>query len=60
MDKTNNVKLLRALRKKLRAIESLKEKLERGEELDPQQLEKLDLEEETRENLGKLAEIEEG
>ena len=48
------------MRKKLRAIEDLKKKHKRGEELDPQQLEKLELEEETRVNLEKLEEIEEG
>ena len=59
-DKTNNIKLLRALRKKLRAIDNLKDKLEKGVQLDPQQLEKLELEEETRENLKNLEKIEEG
>mgnify|MGYP006960664295 CR=1 FL=1 len=59
-DKTNNAKLLRALRKKLRAIEDLKVKQSKGLMLDLQQLEKLELEEETRENLTQLENIEEG
>ena len=58
-DKTKNAKLLRALRKKMRAIEDLRAKQDRGEKLDPQQMEKLELEEETRENLEQLEKIEE-
>lgn len=56
-DKTNNEKLLRSLRKKMKAIVAIQEKQAKGEELDVQQLEKLDLSEDTELNLKRLEEM---
>ena len=58
-EKRMNEKLLRALRKKMRAIEALHEKQESGEKLDDAQLEKLELYDETKENLERLEKLEE-
>ena len=56
-EKTNNDKLLRALRKKMKSIVSLQDKQSRGEDLDAQQLEKLGLYDETKLNLNRLEQM---
>tara|TARA_A100001015_G_C14544525_1_gene539202 strand:- start:59 stop:316 length:258 start_codon:yes stop_codon:yes gene_type:complete len=53
-EKTKNEKLLRSLRKKMKGILALQEKERNGVELDVQQLEKLGLYDETKENLDRL------